>query len=231
MPLTAVDPEGYNAIAEAYLALDPTTYLPETYTAEQLAGYAAQQKELAKLMTSPDNAWLELPLSGAGRLSAVLMKSVGRGTILLNTTDVYAEPVIDYHTFSNPTDVQIMTSNVRFVRRMHETDALKKLGPVELVPGAGVQTDEQILGFLRNSAGSSIAHNSGTAVMMPRELGGVVDAGLLVYGVKGVSVADASIMPIIPVGHFSNLVLSLTEKLTMLRRHIHVQRCMRLPRR
>jgi choline dehydrogenase-like flavoprotein len=212
VPLTTTDPEGYEAIVEAYLAGDPTSYLPESYTSEQRDGYAAMQKELAKMMRTPDNAWLELPLSGAGRLSTVLMKSVGRGTIHVNTTDIYAEPVVDYHTFENPTDVQIMTSNVRFVRRVHETEAMEQLGPVEVAPGAEVQTDEEIVAYLRRSATSSIAHNSGTAVMMPRELGGVVGADLLVYGVKGLSVADASIMPIIPAAHTCSTVYAIAEK-------------------
>jgi choline dehydrogenase-like flavoprotein len=212
VPLTTVDPEGFETIVEEYLAQDSAAFLPESYTEEQRAGYEAMRQELAKLMASPDNAWLELPLSGAGRLSTVLMKCVGRGTIHLNTADVYAEPIIDYHTFSNPTDVQIMTSNVRFVRSLHATNAMKQLGPVELSPGASVQTDEQMEAFIRRSGSASIAHNSGTAAMMPRELGGVVDAELKVYGVSGVSVADASIMPIIPAAHTCATVYAIAEK-------------------
>ncbi|KAI9151547.1 Dehydrogenase xptC [Paramyrothecium foliicola] len=212
VPLTAIDPEGYKTIVEEYLAQDPLEYLPKSYSKEQLAGYKVLRRELAKLMAAPDNAWLELPLTGSSRLSNVLMKCVGRGTILLNTTDVYAEPVVDYHTFTNPTDVRIMTSNVRFIRRMHETAALKQLGPVEVAPGAAVQTDEEIHEYLKRSAGPSIAHNSGTAVMMPRKLGGVVDAELKVYGVKGLSVADASIIPIIPAAHTCSTVYAIAEK-------------------
>ncbi|KAH7324788.1 hypothetical protein B0I35DRAFT_370184 [Stachybotrys elegans] len=212
VPLTAIDPEGYQAIVDEYLAQGTGDYLPETYSEEQVAGYEAMREQLALLMASPDNAWLELPLTGSTSLSTVLIKSVGRGTIFLNTTNIYAEPIIDYHTFVNPVDVKIMASNLRFVRRMHETPSMQQLGPVELVPGPNVQTDEQFESHIRQSSRSSIAHNSGSAVMMPRELGGVVDAELKVYGVQGVSVADASIMPIIPAAHTCSTVYAIAEK-------------------
>lgn len=194
-----VDPDGYQSIVDGYLAQDAAEYLPSTYTDEQIAGYESQRKQLASLMASPDNAWLELPLQAAGSFSVVLIKNVARGTVLLRPDNIYADPTVDYLTLVNPTDVKILTSNMRFLRRLHETDALQALSPQEISPGTNIQTDAQFEAYLRNSVGSSIAHNVGTCVMMPQELGGVVDAELLVYGVSGVSVADASIMPIIPV--------------------------------
>ena len=206
MPLTTVDPEGYQEIADDYLAQNAADYLPETYTEEQIAGYEAQREQLAAMMASPDNAWLELPLQASGRFSVVLIKSIARGTVLLQPNNIYAEPTVDYMTFVNPTEISIMTSNFRFVRRMHSTSALQALSPLEIQPGSGVNNDTQFEAYLRNSGGSSIAHNAGTCAMQPQELGGVVDAELLVYGVTGVSVADASIMPIIPVSVFADEV-------------------------
>lgn len=184
---------------DEYLAQNAADYLPGTYTDEQIAGYEAQKEQLAAMMASPDNAWLELPLQASGRFSVVLIKGVARGTVLLRPNDIYADPTVDYLTFVNPTEIQIMTSNFKFVRRMHETPALRALSPLELQPGTGVQSDAQFEAYLRQSGGSSIAHNVGTCVMQPQELGGVVDPELLVYGVSGVSVADSSIIPIIPV--------------------------------
>lgn len=200
VPLTIIDPKGYQDIVDRYLGQNAADYLPATYTEEQIAGYEAQKEQLAAMMASPDNAWLELPLQASGRFSVVLIKGVARGTVLLRPNDIYAEPTVDYMTFVNPTDIQIMTSNFRFVRRMHETSALQALAPMEIQPGTSIQTDQQFETYLRGSGGSSIAHNSGTCAMQPQKLGGVVDAELRVYGVSGVSVADASIMPIVPVG-------------------------------
>ena len=48
--------------------------------------------------------------------------------------------------------------------------------------------------------------------MMPEHFGGLVDAELLVHGVSGLSVVDASIMPMIPATHLSATVYAVAEK-------------------
>jgi choline dehydrogenase-like flavoprotein len=48
--------------------------------------------------------------------------------------------------------------------------------------------------------------------MMPLELGGVVSDQLLVYGVKQLSIVDASIIPLIPVTHLQATTYAIAEK-------------------
>ena len=50
--------------------------------------------------------------------------------------------------------------------------------------------------------------------MMPEKLGGVVGSDLRVYGVRGLSVVDASIMPLIPAAHMSATVYAVAEKVS-----------------
>ena len=50
--------------------------------------------------------------------------------------------------------------------------------------------------------------------MMPRERGGVVAPDLKVYGVQGLRVVDASIMPLIPSAHTSATVYAAAEKVS-----------------
>lgn len=197
--LPVIDPEGYSTLVDEYLALNVSEYLPASYTDETVAGYEAQREALADLMSRPDNSWLELPLHADPSYSTVLIKTLSRGSVLLNATDVYGEPVVDYHTYGVPTDKHMMRSFVRWIRKVHGTEAMAVLGPEEARPGAEVESDEDIEAFLVGSTSCSTAHSSCTNPMMPREYGGVVGADLLVHGVKGLSVADSSIMPIIPV--------------------------------
>jgi choline dehydrogenase-like flavoprotein len=47
---------------------------------------------------------------------------------------------------------------------------------------------------------------------MPKELGGVVDNRLRVYGTRNVRVVDASIMPFQVSGHLSSTVYAIAER-------------------
>ena len=59
---------------------------------------------------------------------------------------------------------------------------------------------------------SSNSHPLGTAAMMSRELGGVVDSELKVYGTANVRVVDASILPFQPSGHLTSTLYAVAEK-------------------
>lgn len=55
-------------------------------------------------------------------------------------------------------------------------------------------------------------HPIGTAAMMARELGGVVDAELKVYGTSNVRVVDASILPLQVSGHLTSTLYAVAER-------------------
>lgn len=48
--------------------------------------------------------------------------------------------------------------------------------------------------------------------MMPQKLGGIVSDKLLVYGVRGLSIVDASIMPLIPATYLQATMYAISEK-------------------
>lgn len=51
--------------------------------------------------------------------------------------------------------------------------------------------------------------------MLPQDLGGVVDANLLVYGTDNVRVVDSSIFPLVPTAHLSAVVYAVAEKVSL----------------
>lgn len=91
---------------------------------------------------------------------------------------------------------------------------LRRLAPVEIVPGAQYQTDDEIFeaSIKATSLEPSYAHPSGSCALMPEELGGCVDSQLEVYGVGNLRVVDASIIPLIPAAHLQATMYAVAEK-------------------
>jgi choline dehydrogenase len=82
----------------------------------------------------------------------------------------------------------------------------------EMLPGADVTSDEDLLGFIR-ATGGTIFHPSGTCKMGPEtDPMAVVDARLRVHGIQGLRVADASIMPTVVSGNTNGPTIMIGEK-------------------
>ncbi|KAH7087380.1 choline dehydrogenase [Paraphoma chrysanthemicola] len=212
LPLKVVAAEKWKGLVDAVTSQDAIPYLPATYESTLIAGYKAQQKLTADLFTRDDSAAFEFPFGGGPLGFGVLERPLSRGTININTTDPSADPVIDYRTFSNPLDVQVAVSLVSFARKFNSLNAFASLRAVEISPGVNVTSDTAIASFLRGSFTPTFAHEAGTASMMPEKHGGVVDPELKVYGVKGLSVVDASVIPFLPATHICTTVYAVAEK-------------------
>ncbi|CAA7269323.1 unnamed protein product [Cyclocybe aegerita] len=122
------------------------------------------------------------------------------------------EPVIDFNANTNPVDEGIWIATMKYYRRWMAAKAMKQLTPVETFPGVSVVTDKQIAEAIRFSVAAEAGHSCCTAAMAPRELSGVVSPELTVYGVTGLSVADLSMVPIIPATHTCATVYAIAEK-------------------
>lgn len=122
--------------------------------------------------------------------------------------------MVQYNTLMNPIDTKIVLAIVRNARSFWSRTELAHLGPVEIVPGAQFRTDDEILNALIDQGWllPSLAHPSGTCAMAPEELGGCVGPDLKVYGIAGLSVVDASIMPLIPGCPLQSTVYAVAEK-------------------
>ena len=139
------------------------------------------------------------------------MHPFSRGSVHINSTDPFVAPVIDPRFLTNPVDVRIMVDAFKYSRNVFGTKALQELNPIEVSPGCSVQTDDEIIDFIREQA-LSIFHPSGTAAMMDRSNGGVVDNDSKVYGIDNLRVIDASTVPILPATHLQSTVYAMANK-------------------
>lgn len=121
-----------------------------------------------------------------------------RGTIHVTTSDPNEQPAMDPHYFEQEIDLKMLLELVKFGRKVARTAPLKDYFdevPFELNPGSGYATDQDMSEYLKSNIGTTF-HTVGSASMLPRKKGGVVDTNLKVYGTKNLRVADLSIVPL-----------------------------------
>lgn len=95
------------------------------------------------------------------------------------------------------------------------TAPLSKAITSETSPGLSVvpqnATNAQWASWVKTSYRSNF-HPVATAAMMPREIGGVVDSNLTVYGTANVRVIDASVLPFQVCGHLVSTLYAVAER-------------------
>ena len=104
-----------------------------------------------------------------------------------------------------------MISGMKLMRKLSKTQALREIILSEKIPGADVESDEDLLDFARANA-ETVFHQCGTCRMGNNPLNSVVDEKLKVRGVSGLRVADASIFPTIPSGNINAPSIMVGEK-------------------
>src|SRR5207302_538587 len=143
-------------------------------------------------------------------LSPVHLRPEGRGTVRIKSPDPLAPPAIQFNFLASDYDFQALIYGTRLSRKIAAQPALKPFVVEEVLPGPAVQTDDDIIEEIR-VRGVSNLHPVGTC-RMGRETDAVVDPRLKVYGVEGLRVADASIMPQVPGGNTNAPSIMIGEK-------------------
>lgn len=149
----------------------------------------------------------------------MILRPKSRGFIKLHSKNPLRYPLLYHNYLTHPDDVNVMREGVKLAIAYGETESLKKQFGAKFhhrqVPNCRhlpMFTDEYWECFIRQYT-MTIYHMSGTCKMGPTEdLEAVVDSQLRVYGVKGLRVIDASIMPTITNGNIYAPVIMIAEK-------------------
>ena len=99
---------------------------------------------------------------------------------------------------------------MKTTRRLINTPPLDDVRGEELSPGPGIESDDEILDWVRRTAETTY-HPVGTCKMGNDPMA-VVDDQLRVHGMEGLRVADASIMPTLTSGNTNAPSIMIGEK-------------------
>ena len=139
------------------------------------------------------------------------MHPTSRGYLSINSSDPTEPPQIHPNYLSSELDKQEMLEGSKLLRKLASAPALADIIDTEIVPGADVQTDADLLSDTKERAGT-VFHPVGTCQMGPDPKSAVVDACLRVHGVGGLRVVDASIFPTLTSGNTNAPAIMVGEK-------------------
>lgn len=135
------------------------------------------------------------PTGGAIVLAVAVTQPESIGRVRLAGRDPRTAPVITYNLLQVERDMRRMIEGVGISRRIGRDAAFAKLVEMEITPGPSVTDDESVKRAIAEQL--DVYHHPTSTVPMGLEGSGVVDAFGLVYGLRGLMVVDASIMPFV----------------------------------
>ena len=145
-------------------------------------------------------------------MSVCQLRPEARGFVRIASNDPLSLPVMQANYLSSEHDRATLIAGLRLARKLASTRALTTFVAGEYRPGSEVSTDEGLLEFAKNTAGT-IFHPSGTTKMGPMsDPYAVVDPMLRVHGCDALRVVDCGIMPTLVSGNTNAPVVMIAEK-------------------
>ncbi|HIN05864.1 MAG TPA: choline dehydrogenase, partial [Dehalococcoidia bacterium] len=190
---------------------------PLTMPPSQLGAFAKSDPS----QSSPNIEWHVQPLSldkfgePLHRFNAITpsvcnLRPSSRGHVRIKSPDAIVSPRITLNYLSTEEDRRVAVEGIRFTRRIMAAPALSKYRPTEVQPGSDLNNTADLI-HAAAELGTTIFHPVGTCKMGHDPMA-VVNDRLLVHGVGGLRVIDASIMPRITSGNTNAPTVMIAEK-------------------
>ena len=138
------------------------------------------------------------------------MLSDSRGHVRIRSSNPSDKPEIIFNYLSTDKDRKEWIEAIHRTREIFAQSAFDDLRGKELAPGTDVQTDEEILEFVRRK-GESAYHPCSTCKMGTDSMA-VTDPALNIHGITNLRVVDASVMPQIVNGNLNAPTIMIAEK-------------------
>ena len=178
-----------------------------------------QYKNQVDQILNHNVAYSELFLDTYGSINFDLwtLLPFSRGYIHIQNGDPYLRKVDnDPQYFTNELDTLAQAAATKLARELSRAGNMSHYWQAELVPGFETVPEnaglEEWTTYVKGNYRANW-HAVGTASMMSKELGGVVDSNAKVYGVKGLRVIDGSIVPTQVSSHVMTVYYGMAEKI------------------
>ncbi|KAK7052974.1 hypothetical protein VNI00_004294 [Paramarasmius palmivorus] len=164
----------------------------------------------------PTPAHQGLPGARYITLPAFLSQPLSRGNVHITSSDPSVQAAVNPRYLSVESDLQkligIFKLNFKLCNLPPLGDATQDIVLPVIPKGASEEEVDRLLTeYVRNNA-LPVFHPVGTASMLPREDGGVVDSKLVVYGTSNLRVVDCSILPMELSTHLQTTAYAIGEK-------------------
>jgi choline dehydrogenase len=131
-------------------------------------------------------------------IAPALIQPTSRGHVRLAGTDWRDAPIIEGNHLGTDRDLAAIVRAIEAARELGSKTAFDSIREAEVIPGSKAASRPDLIAFAR-TASASFGHAVGTA-KIGTGADAVVDSELRVHGLRGLRVADASIMPSITSG-------------------------------
>lgn len=163
------------------------------------------------MYTNTAGELMEGPEQGFSLLAGVV-RPASRGSLPLSGPNPEDPIRIDLGAYTEREDLEAMLFSLRQCRSIARQPALAAWGATEIFPGPGVgDSDEELVAYIRNTT-TTYHHQVGTCAMGTGEDAVVDPETFRVHGLRGLRVADASIMPRVPAGNTNAPSVLIGEK-------------------
>jgi choline dehydrogenase len=203
----ASDFAGWEKFSESY-----TVNMSQS-TRDFLANLPSDWPNIEYILDASNRALSSGASGTTGSISMLLTSASSTGNITIQSSDNSIAPIVYLGWLDSQEDQELAVAAYRRARSIAANIAA--FGD-EILPGANISTNAQILNYIKTKGLGAIHHGAATCAMgRNASSGAVVDSQARVFGVQSLRVIDASSLPFSAPGHTQGVTYAHAEKLVV----------------
>lgn len=158
----------------------------------------------------------KLPPVSSFQISFYQNRPESRGTVRIGSADAREAPRIAPNYYATENDMRVAVDGLRLIGRIGAAEPLKRMGTKalqpKLAPNLAEESDEALIQYVRETASTGYHHVGTCRMGAADDRAAVVDSELRVHGLRGLRIADGSVMPSILSGNTNAACIMIGER-------------------